>query len=282
MLMLFFLLLIIALTRPRFGVKTEMVERRGVDIMIALDISSSMLAEDIVPNRLQRAQHAIAQFMDLVKGDRVGLIAFAGESFVQCPLTLDYGAARLFLNALNPDWIQLPGTAIDQAIDQATRAFKSKSKKSRVLLILSDGEDHQGDAIEAAKRAAAEGVRIFTIGIGSESGVPIPESKSGGNVVYKKDRQGNLVLTKLNPIELEKIALAGNGQYFNAGSAVDLSRIYGEIAKMEKQDLGQNRLSIYEERYQFFLFLAMLFLLVEFFIGDRVGKHEEWKGRFEQ
>lgn len=279
--LLFLLFLVFALVRPRFGVKMEMVERKGVDVIVALDVSKSMLAQDITPNRIQRAKHEIRKFIDLLRGDRVGLIVFAGESYVQCPLTLDYGAAQLFLDAVDTDWIQLQGTALAQAIEQSVRAFRSQERKHKVLVILSDGEDHGGEAVEAARTAAEEGVRVYTIGIGSESGVPIPlHASGGGNVVYKKDRDGNLVMTRLNPAVLDKIAQEGNGKYFHAGLDLDLTRIYSEIAQMEKKDLGMNRMTVYEEKYQWFLGIALALLLIEFFIPDRVRRKREWKGRY--
>jgi Ca-activated chloride channel family protein len=259
----------------------ELFERRGIDLMVALDISESMLAEDIAPNRLDRAKHEIAKLFDLLKGDRVGLIVFAGESFVQCPLTLDYGAAKMFLDAVTTGWVELQGTALADAIKQAAEAFRSKSNKYKVLVLITDGEDHEGNALEAARTAAAEGAIIYTVGVGSESGVPIPMSKGGGNVVYKKDKSGNLVMTKLDPVTLEKIAIEGRGKYFHAGTDLDLSRIMTEIERMEKKELGSSQLNIYEERYQIFLFIALVLLVIEFFILDRVRRREVWKGRFE-
>lgn len=278
---IFFIFLVIALARPRFGVKMEMVERKGIDIMVALDISQSMLAEDITPNRIDRAKHEISKLIDLLRGDRIGMVVFAGESFLQCPLTLDYGAAKLFLNSVSTGWVELQGTALAEAIKQSTSAFNSKSKKHKVMIIISDGEDHQGEALEAAKKASEEGVVIYTVGVGSESGVPIPMSKGNNNIVYKKDKSGNLVMTKLNPVVLEKIALEGNGKYFHAGTNLDLSRIMTEISAMEKRDLGMGKSTTYEERYQIFLFVAILFILLEFLIPERVRSKEEWKGRFE-
>ncbi|MBD3244308.1 MAG: VWA domain-containing protein [Chitinivibrionales bacterium] len=278
---LFLVFLVFALVRPRFGVKMEMVERKGVDVIVALDVSKSMLAQDITPNRIERAKHEIRKFIDLLRGDRVGLIVFAGESYVQCPLTLDYGAAQLFLDAVTTDWIQLQGTALSQAIEQSVRAFQSQDRKHKVLVVLSDGEDHGGEAVEAARKAAEDGVRVYTIGIGSESGVPIPlQSRGGGNVVYKKDREGNLVMTRLNPAVLDKIAQEGNGKYFHAGLNLDLTRIYSEIAQMEKKELGMNRMTVYEEKYQWFLAIALGLLLIEFFIPERVRRKGEWKGRY--
>jgi Ca-activated chloride channel family protein len=279
--LVFVLFAVFSLVRPRFGVKMEIVERRGVDVIVALDISKSMLAEDIAPDRLERAKFEIARFMDLCRGDRVGLIVFAGESFVQCPLTLDYGAAKMFLNVVTTDWVQVPGTAMADAIDQSVEAFASQKNKSKVLIILSDGEDQEGNAEAAAQKAAARGIKIYTVGVGSESGVPIPLNSGKGNIVYKKDNSGNLVMTRLNPMMLEKIAMEGKGKYFHAGTNLDMASIYQEIAKMEKNELGTDRMNIFEEKYQWFLALALLFLLLEFFIPDIKAVKQEWKGRIE-
>jgi len=274
------LFLVLAIVQPRFGIRMEMVERKGVDIMVALDVSRSMLAQDIAPNRLERAKHEIGKFIDLLRGDRVGIIVFAGESYVQCPLTLDYGAARMFLDAVTTDWVQLQGTAIAQVIGQSTAAFRSEGHKHKVLVVLSDGEDLEDGAVEAAQKAAEQGVRIYTVGIGSESGVPIPISQGPGSVVYKKDRSGNLVMTRLNPEVLDRIARESGGSYLHAGLDLDLTRVYTEIAQMEKKDLGMNRMTVYEERYQIFLLIAIGLLIVEFFLPDRVRRQGEWKGRF--
>jgi|WetSurMetagenome_2_1015567.scaffolds.fasta_scaffold00008_148 Ca-activated chloride channel homolog len=272
---------VIALTQPRFGVKTEVVERKGVDIIIALDISRSMLAEDIAPNRLERAKFEIAKLIDLLRGDRVGLVVFAGESFVQCPLTLDYGAAKMFLSVVTTDWVQTQGTAINEAIHQAVEAFRSQKSKSHVLIILSDGEETSGDAEAAAAKAAELGVKIYTVGVGSVNGVPIPLNKGKGNVSYKKDDNGNLVMTRLNPLMLEKIAAEGHGKYFHAGTSFDMPAIYGEIAKLEKNELGADRMNIFEEQYQWFLVIAVFLLLLEFFIPEAVKSKQQWKGRIE-
>ena len=277
----FFIFLVFALVLPRFGLKLELFERQGVDVMVGLDISESMLAEDIAPNRLDRAKHEIGKLYDMLKGDRAGLIVFAGESFVQCPLTLDYGAAKMFLDAVSTGWVQTQGTALAEAIKQATVAFQSKTHKYKVLILISDGEDNEGGAEEAASEAAAEGVIIYTVGVGSENGTPIPVSHGGGTVVYKKDKDGNLVMTRLDPVTLEKIAIAGHGKYFQAGTDLDLSRILAEIERMEKRELGISKLNIYEERYQIFLLIAVLLLIIEFFIAAQARKKEIWKGRFE-
>ncbi|MDR3012304.1 MAG: VWA domain-containing protein [Chitinispirillales bacterium] len=278
---LFFMFATFALVRPMFGVKTEMVERKGVDIMIALDISHSMLAQDLVPNRLERAKFEIRRFVNLLRGDRVGLIIFAGESHVQCPLTLDYAVVMTMLQAINVDWVQIQGTALADVIRQGTKALDATNRKHKVLIILSDGEDHEGNVVEAARAAAKEGIIIYTIGIGSESGVPIPMSGSGANITYKRDRDGNLVMTRLNPVTLEKIAIETGGKYFHAGANLDLTRIYNEIAQMEQTNFGMTKAVVHEEQYQLFLLLAIIFMLIEFFISERARRREVWKGRFE-
>jgi len=280
---LFFLFIVFALVRPKFGVKMEMAERKGVDIMIALDVSNSMLAQDLVPNRLERAKLEIRNFINLLKGDRVGLIIFAGESFVQCPLTLDHGAAQMMLQAVNTDWVNVQGTAFADMIRQATKALVdgSTSRKHKVLIILSDGEDHEGNVVEAARAAAKEGIIIYTVGIGSKTGAPIPMNRGTNNIVYKKDRAGNLVMTRLDPITLEKIAREANGKYFHAGTDLDLTRIYNEISRMEKTAFGMTKTTVHEEQYQLFLLIALIFILIEFFISERARKKEVWKGRFQ-
>ncbi len=272
---------VVALSRPRFGVKTEIVERKGVDVIVALDISKSMLAEDIAPSRLERAKFEIGRLIDLLKGDRIGIIVFAGESFVQCPLTLDYGAAKMFVNVLSTDWVQTPGTDIAGAINKAMDAFSSQKSKSKVLIVLSDGEENQGDAVAAAQKAAKLGIKIYTVGLGSESGVPIPLNKGKGNVSYKKDENGDVVMTRLNSLALEKVATEGNGKYFHAGTSLDMPAIYGEIAKMQKNELGADRMNIFEEQYQVFLAIALFFLLLEFFVPEIVKSDSLWKGRID-
>ncbi len=278
---LFVLFSTIALMRPMFGERSEMVERRGVDVMIALDVSKSMLAHDHTPNRLERAKHEISKFVGLLRGDRVGLIIFAGESFVQCPLTLDYSALLSFLRPITTDWINVQGTAIAETIHQAINTLDSQSRKHKVLVIVSDGEDHEGNIEEAAREAAQKGLIIHTVGIGSEKGVPIPIRGTGANIRYKTDQSGNVVLTRLNPATLEKIALQTNGRYFHAGPNFDFSLVYEEIETMEKKDFAMTQTSSLEERYQIFMVIALLFLFIQFFISERTKRDSVWKGRFE-
>ena len=274
-----FSFLIIALARPLFGVREEMIERRGVDVIIALDISNSMLAEDIAPNRLRRAKFEISNLFDILSGDRVGLIIFAGTSFMLTPLTLDYSVARMYLEALNTDWISTQGTDIAGAVELARRSF-SPSNASRVLIIISDGEETSGDALRAAQAAAQDGIVIYTVGVGSESGVPIPVRRDGGSIVYMRDREQNIVMTRLNPRMLEEVAIAGSGRYFSAGVDLNLTEIYRQIREMEQGDFGASRQARLNEQYQAFLFIALILFVLEFFLIDAIVKKNEWKGRF--
>lgn len=274
-----FSLLIFALARPRFGVKTEMVERKGIDIFIALDISKSMLAQDIAPDRITRAKYEISKLFDMFSGDRIGLIVFAGNAFTQMPLTLDYGAAKMFLESVSTDWISAQGTDISGAIELARKSF-AKSGASKVLLIISDGEENQGDAVKSAKSAAQEGIVIHCVGVGSENGSPIPEQKNGNSVVYKKEKNGNIVLTRLNSKTLEEIAIAGGGKYFLAGIDLNLQEIYKEISDMKKNDFGAAKQVKFNEQYQLFLLAAILLFLLEYFLPDAIVKKNEWAGRF--
>jgi Ca-activated chloride channel family protein len=278
--MLGYSFLVIALTRPQFGVKSEMIERKGVDVIVALDISRSMLAEDVVPNRLRRAKFEIEKMIDLLGGNRVGLVVFAGESFVQCPLTLDYGAAKMFLDAVNTDWINTQGTDISGAIQLAQKSFPTTNKAGKVLILISDGEEQQGNAKAAAEAAAQSGVTIYTIGVGSEDGVPIPVYKSGGNISYKKDKKGEIVLTKLNPKMLEEVSHYGGGKYFSAGVNLNLTEIYKEISQMQKASFGEGREIHYNEQYQIFLLLALLLFIADFILPDYIQKKRIWRGRF--
>ncbi len=275
-----YFVLVLALTRPQFGVKTEMIERKGVDVMVALDISRSMLAEDVVPNRLRRAKYEIEKMVDLLAGDRVGLIVFAGESFVQTPLTLDYGAAKMFLDAVTTDWVNTQGTDLAGAISLAQKSFPATNNAGKVLIIISDGEEQQGNARAAAEAAAASGVTIYTIGVGSENGVPIPMRKSRDNVSYKKDKSGEMVLTRLNPKILEEVSHFGGGSYFSAGVDLNLTEIYKEIAVMEKSSFGEGRQISYHEQYQIFLLLALILFFADFLLPDYIQKSREWRGRF--
>ena len=266
---LMYIFTIIALANPQIGTKLEEVKREGVDIIIALDVSLSMMAEDVAPNRLEKAKHEISKFIDKLQGDRIGLIAFAGISHVQCPLTLDYSAAKLFLRMMDTRLIPVPGTNIADAIRQARKAFDQKDRKHKVLILITDGEEHREDAIDEAEKAADEGIIIYTIGIGSPEGVPIPlYDRNGNRKGFKKDRQGNVVTTKLDVSTLQKIAFTTDGKYYIATSGEnELENIYDEINKLEKKELSSHQFSQYESRFQFFILIALVLLLFETFLA---------------
>jgi len=276
------LFMILALAKPQIGTKLEQVHREGVDILIAMDVSLSMKAEDIKPNRLEKAKHAVHKVIDLMEGDRVGIIAFAGTAFVQCPLTLDYGAANMFLDIMDSDLIPTPGTAIGQAILKAVETFESRERKYKVLILITDGEDHEGEPLKAAEVAEKEGVVIYTVGIGTVEGDPIPMyNESGMNLGHKKDQEGHVVTSKLDEFTLEKIALHTGGKYFRAtGSESELNKIYEDISKMEKKELASLKFSQYEDRFQYVLIVALALLIIELFIPERKKVKQEWRGRF--
>lgn len=276
-----FLFLALALVQPQFGTQLELIRRRGVDIMVALDTSLSMLAEDIRPNRLIRARYEIESLIDGLDGDRVGLVAFAGRGFVLCPLTLDYGAAKLFLDSVDTNMISVKGTAIAEAIRLATRSFGSTDLKYKALILITDGENHENDPIQAAKEAAEAGVRVFVAGVGTPEGELIP-IRLGNRVEYMKDTSGNFVKTRLDETTLKEIARISDGAYIRAQSgSVGLELIYQQISEMEKRDLGSRKYTQYQHRYQWPLALALLCFFGEAFLSDRRRVKGEWKGRFQ-
>jgi Ca-activated chloride channel family protein len=267
-------LLIVALADPQIGQTVEEVKREGVDIIVALDVSLSMMAEDISPNRLEKAKYEVSKLIDILEGDRIGLVAFAGMAHVQCPLTLDYSAAKLFLRMMDVDLIPQPGTAIGDAIRESMKAFNQKERKHKVLILITDGEDHESKPIEAAEEAAAEGIKIFTIGLGSPQGVPIPMYDRYGNPAgFKKDRQGNVVTTKLDVTTLQTIAFNTGGEYYiSTAGETELRKIYEKINEMEKKELTSKQFSQYEDRFQIFIILALLVLIIETFLPIRLSK----------
>jgi Ca-activated chloride channel family protein len=276
-----FACLIVALANPQLGTKLEEVTREGVNIMIALDVSNSMKAEDLKPNRLERAKQAIARLTEKLSNDRIGLVVFAGEAYLQLPLTVDYGAVKLFLSALEPGMIATQGTAIGAAIGKAQRAFESlespamteqhqREKRYKALVIISDGENHEDDAVKAAREAHDEGIIIHTIGMGSPEGAPIPYTENGVPVGFRKDRAGNIVLSKLNEAELQRIAAAGGGIYVRAtNTEAGLNIVLDEIGKMEKKEFGTKVFTNFEDRFQYPLLLALVFLLIEMLLSER-------------
>mgnify|MGYP006424840121 FL=1 len=261
---------LLALTRPRWGYHWEELHQRGVDIIVALDVSSSMLAEDIKPNRLERAKRKISDLLDMMEGDRIGLVAFAGTSFVQCPLTLDYGAARIFLSAIDTQLIPTQGTAIGNAIKSSVKAFRTQEKKSKALILITDGEDQTGKALSSAKSAGDQGVKIYTIGIGGDIGAPLPNPSGAGG--FRKNEQGQVILSKLDETTLQEIALKTGGSYVRSVTGdIDLKTIYKDQIKkhIEKKELKSERRKIWQERFQWFIFIALIFLIAETCLSEK-------------
>ncbi|MFA6357950.1 MAG: VWA domain-containing protein [Candidatus Omnitrophota bacterium] len=260
-----------ALMRPQWGFHWEEVKRSGVDILIALDTSKSMLAEDVKPDRFQRSKLAIKDLVHNLKGDRIGLIAFSGSAFLQCPLTVDYGGFLLALDNIGIDTIPKGGTSITSAIKEALRSYEGGQKKYKVLIIITDGEDHEGNPVQEALEARKEGISIFCVGIGTREGDLIPVEDESGQKVFLKDRQGNVIKSRLDESSLQKIALTTGGVYVRAtNTEFGLDLIYREkVSKMEKRELQSKMNKHYEERFQIFLWLALLLLMLEPFIGDK-------------
>jgi Ca-activated chloride channel family protein len=273
LLMLAYTFIIFALANPQLGSKLEKVERKGIDLVIAIDVSNSMLAQDIKPSRLLRARQAISKLVDKLKNDRIGIVVFAGNAYTQLPITTDYSAAKLFLSTINTDIVPTQGTAIAEAIQLSTESF-DENDHEKAIIIITDGEDHEGDAIQAATAASEKGIRIYTIGMGLPEGGPIPIfNKSGVQTGFKKDLKNNTVITKLNETMLQQIASAGNGKYVRANnSQTGLSIIFDEINKLEKTEFESRVFSDYEDRFQYFLAPALLLLFFEFLVFDRRGR----------
>jgi Ca-activated chloride channel family protein len=262
---------ILALARPQWGSEVQVVQQQGVQMMIALDISPSMLAEDVQPNRLFLAKQTIAELMDQLGGDEVGLVLFSGASFIQFPLTSDYNTARSFLANAQPRLISRAGTAIGEAVYTAVRGFDPQRSSQKVIVILTDGEDQDTDPIAAAQAAADEGVIIYTIGFGSTEGTPVPEFNARGELLgYKQDGQGNLVLSRLDEATLQEIARVGNGRYFQATSRCDeVAELAAELDTLQQEEFASSFETRQIERYQYFLVMAVLALIAAEFIPER-------------
>ena len=265
--------LVLALMNPKLGSKMSEVKVRGIDIILAVDVSNSMLAEDLKPNRLVTATRAIEKMLESLHGDRIGIVVFAGQAFVQLPITSDYSAGKLFLSSINTDIVPVQGTAIGAAIDLSLESFDFDTPAQKVIVVITDGENHEDDAIASAKAAKDQGVKVFTIGLGSTDGTPIPNFVRGRRDGFMKDREGNTVMTRLNEDMLRDIADAGNGTYIRASSAeVGLKPLLEDLNTIEKTEMGSVSYSEFEDRFQLFLALALACLLLEFFIRERKGK----------
>lgn len=276
-------MLVTALARPQFGTRVETVRREGQDIVVALDVSASMLAEDVVPNRLERAKQAVRSLIGMLEGDRIGLVAFAGQAFVQSPLTVDYGAAMMFLNAMDPDLIPTPGTDLGAAMQKSLDAFVAEDAQHRVLILITDGEDHLGDIGPQVERALEDGVRIHTVGIGSPDGVPIPAFDAAGRRRgFLRDDNGEVVTTRLDEATLEDISQRTGGRYYPAAAGQQgLELLADEIAGMEDRELDAQQFTQFEEQYQIFLGLALFLLTVELLVPERRRITAAWTGRFQ-
>ncbi|MCO6501191.1 MAG: VWA domain-containing protein [Vicingus serpentipes] len=262
--------LFLGLANFQYGTKMEEVKREGIDLMIALDVSNSMLAEDLSPNRLERAKRAIYQLIEKLHNDRLGIIVFAGDAYVQLPITTDYSSAKLFLETIGTDIVPTQGTSIGSAIDLAMESFDFENGTSKAIIVITDGENHEEDAVVNAQSASEEGVSVHTIGMGSEGGAPIPIYKQGAQIGFRTDNQNNTVVSKLNEDMLKQIAAAGNGTYVRATNAnAGLSIIMEEINKMEKKEFGSKTFKDYEDRFQIFLIIALVLLILEYFISNR-------------
>ncbi len=264
-----FAFIIVALANPQIGTRLEEVKREGVDIIIALDVSNSMKAEDIKPSRLERSKQAISRLIDKLENDRIGMIVFAGQAYVQLPITSDFAAAKLFLSSIETDIVPTQGTCIGCAIDLAGESFVGNDNKHKALVIITDGENHEEDAVEAAKKANEKGIVIHTIGMGSPDGAPIPVYRNGYQD-FLKDKEGNTVITKLEPLTLQRISAEGKGVFIQATNSDDgLSSILSQINKMEKKSFGTKQFTGYEDRFQYFLAAGLLLLLLEYSLTEK-------------
>ena len=263
------ILLILALVNPQIGSKTETYKRFGIDIVFAIDVSKSMLAEDIAPNRLEKSKQIVNQIINKLTSDRVGIVAYAGKAFPQLPITTDYSSAKMFLQNMNTDMISSQGTAIDEAIQLSTTYFDEETNTSKLLIIISDGEDHNNSSLDIAKMAASKGIKIYTVGVGKEKGSPIPIKKNGIIQNYKRDNKEEIVITKLNKKVLTEIAEITNGFFIDGeNTPYVLNEIDKILLDTEKSEFESKQFSEFKDQFQLFTFLALIFLLFEIFLFD--------------
>lgn len=263
-----FFFFVIGLSRPQIGARLKEREIKGSEIIIAIDVSNSMLAEDYSPNRLDRAKLAVSRLVDKLRDDRIGLVIFAGTSFVQLPVTTDYVSAKMFLNSIDTGSIPIQGTALGDAITTCIRSFSEQSDKSRAIILITDGENHEDNPVEAAEMAAEMGIKVFTIGVGSPEGKPIPM-----NGELLKDKNGEIVVTRLDEAVLQEIAAKGNGAYVRAGnSEFGLNPILDDLKKLEEETYTSVVFEEYDEQFMYFLAIALFFFVLEMLVGDRRSK----------
>jgi len=260
------LFLIIALARPQWDREMQIVHKEGVDIVICMDVSKSMDAKDIQPSRIERAKDQISLFIDQLKGDRIAIVAFAGRSFVQCPLTDDYGAAKLFLSLLDTETVTSYGTNIGKALETSLKVFSEKDKH-KIIILVSDGEDLEEKAVDFAEEAKKQGAIIYSLGIGSPDGSPIPVLDENGNTAYAKNDAGEVILSKLNVDILSRIAKAANGRFFPiTPQQSEIFQILNEIKTMEKNKIDTRQFYRYKDQYSYFVIAALIFIIIEFLI----------------
>lgn len=272
-LMISLLFLIVGIARPQFGSKLQKVKKKGVEIIIALDVSNSMLAEDIQPSRLERAKRAITRLTDRLKNDKIGLIVFAGKAYTQIPITTDYSSAKMFLSSINTSMVPTQGTAIGAAIELGMHSFSPNTESSKAIIIITDGENHEDDAIGMAKEAAENKITVYTIGMGLPQGGPIPIYNANGQKDFKRDQNGQVVVTKLDENMLQQIAAAGDGEYVRANNTeVGINNIFDKINGMEKTELESRVYSDYNDQFFYFILVAFALLLIEYIIMERKNK----------
>ncbi len=274
--------LVLALIDPQLGSKMAEAKVKGIDVVIAIDVSNSMMAEDLSPNRLSRATRAIEKMLDRLRGDRIGIVVFAGQAFVQLPITNDYAAGKLFLSSIDTDIVPVQGTAIGAAIELATESFDPESPAQKTIVVITDGENHEDDATVAAAAAAGKGIKVYTIGMGLPEGTPIPAYQGKQRIGYRKDGDGNVIVSRLNEDMLKEIAQAGNGSYVRASnSEVGLEPLLDELNTLEKTEMGTVSYAEYEDRFQLFVALALLCLVLEWLIREKKGKWSKRLSLFE-
>lgn len=265
-----FSVLILAIARPQFGSKLTEEKRKGIELIIALDVSNSMLAEDIKPNRLERAKQAISRMIDKMGDDKIGLIVFAGNAYTQIPITTDYSSAKMFLGSINTNIVPMQGTSISSAIKLASNSFTPDNKANKALIIITDGETHDENAIDLAKEASQKGIKIFTIGVGNPQGAPIPVFDENGNRTYRQDEEGKVIISKLNDELLSKIAIVGDGEFQLANTSnFGLTKIFTKLNAMNKEEISTRIYSEYEDQYQYLIGFALLLLLLDLLILEK-------------
>lgn len=273
LLTLAYVALVIALANPQYGTRMEKVKIKGAEILIALDVSKSMLADDIKPSRIEKAKIEIIQLMKQLRNDRIGLIIFAGRAFTPLPLTTDYAMVKMYLRGIDTDIISTQGTDIGAAINIASESFSDDKNKNKALIIITDGENHEEEALDQARALAEKGVSIHTIGLGSTTGVPIPVFNKYGSKSFQKDKEGNVIVTKLNEQILNELAAIGNGQYIKANnSGLGLNALYKSLKGLEKKDLEEKVVTEYEDHFQLYLWIALILIAVEQMILPRKNK----------